>query len=50
MKTKEKSWDCVKFVREQRDRLDAMYAKMTTEEIVAYSREVSRTSKIRPST
>ena len=33
---KEKSFDAVKFMREQRDRLDAMFAKMTKEEMIAY--------------
>jgi len=49
MKTTEKSFDCIKFVREQRDRLDATLAGKTTEEVVAYFREVARTSTIRPS-
>ena len=47
MKAQEKSFDCVQFVREQRDRFDAMFAKMTTEEILAYFRESERASKMR---
>jgi len=31
-----KNFDSVGFMREQRDRLDAMFAKMTKEEIIAY--------------
>ena len=54
MKTNEatenlKNFDAVRFVREQRDRLDAMFAKMTKEETIAYLNNVQRTSTIRPS-
>lgn len=31
-----KNFDAVGFMREQRDRLDAMFAKMTDKEIIAY--------------
>ena len=31
-----KNFDSVGFVREQRDRLDAMFAKMTDKEIIEY--------------
>jgi len=37
-KTQKKTFDAVKFVREQRDRLDAMFSQMTREEIVSYLR------------
>jgi DNA polymerase/3'-5' exonuclease PolX len=47
-KTAEKSFDAVKFMREQRDRLDAIFAKMTNQEIVAYLNNVGKTSTIRP--
>jgi hypothetical protein len=37
MKTKErKEFDAVKFAREQKDRLDKMFAQMTKEEILVY--------------
>jgi len=49
MKTKEKEWDCVKFQREQRERLSTMFAGKTNEEILAYFRESSRTSEMRTS-
>ena len=45
---KEKTFDAVKFVREQRDRLDAMFSQMTKEEIVAYLKKTQMESKIRP--
>ncbi len=44
-----KNFDAVKFVREQRDRLDAMFAKMTKEEVIAYFLNVQMTSTIKPS-
>jgi DNA polymerase/3'-5' exonuclease PolX len=47
--TEEKSFDAIKFVREQRDRLDAMFSKMTNEEIIAYLNKAQKTSTIRPS-
>jgi len=37
METKtKKSFDAVKFAREQKDRLDKMFSKMTKEEILEY--------------
>ena len=37
METKtEKKFDAVKFAREQKDRLDKMFSKMTKEEILEY--------------
>jgi hypothetical protein len=47
--TTEKSFDAIKFVREQRNRLDAMFSKMTNEEIIAYLRKSQMTSTIKPS-
>jgi hypothetical protein len=44
MKTQKKSFDAVKFMREQRDRLDAMFAKMNKKEIVAYLNRAQLTS------
>jgi len=39
-----KNFDSVRFMREQRDRLDAMFAKMTKEEIIAYLNKVGEKS------
>jgi len=49
MKTKEKEWDCVKFQREQRDRLSAMFVKMTQEDRRAYFKELDRKYTMNPS-
>jgi hypothetical protein len=35
-KTKEKQFDAVKFMREQRDKLSTKLSKMTQEEIIEY--------------
>jgi hypothetical protein len=42
METKiKKGFDAVKFAREQKDRLDAIFAKMTKEEILEYLKQKS---------
>jgi len=47
MKTIEKTFDAVKFMRQQRDRLSEKLAKMTKEEILEYfkKRENQTTTK-----
>lgn len=51
MKTKEiKEFDAVKFAREQKDRLDKMFAQMTKEEILEYLKKKSiERGRIKPS-
>lgn len=42
METKiKKGFDAVKFAREQKDRLDAIFSKMTKEEILEYLKQKS---------
>jgi hypothetical protein len=48
MKTTEKEFDAVKFMRQQRDRLSAQLSKMTKPEIVAYFRKKATETTIRP--
>lgn len=49
-KTK-KGFDAVKFAREQKDRLSAMFAKMTKEEILEYLKQKSvERGRVKPST
>jgi demethoxyubiquinone hydroxylase (CLK1/Coq7/Cat5 family) len=48
MKTTEKEFDAVKFMRQQRDRLSAQLSKMTKEEIVAYFRKKATETTVRP--
>lgn len=51
METKtEKKFDAVKFAREQKDRLDEMFSKMTKEEILEYleSKSIKR-GRVKPS-
>ncbi len=50
-KTKiKKDFDAVKFAREQKDRLSAMFAKMTKEEILDYLKRKSiERGRIKPS-
>ena len=50
MEKKEKTFDTVKFVREQRDRLSAIFSQMNTDEIVAYLKKTQMESKLKPST
>ena len=47
--TTEKSFDAVKFMREQRDKLSAMLSIMTKEEIVEYFKKKKMESSIKPS-
>jgi len=47
MKTK-KSFDAVKFIREQRDKLSEKLSEMTKEEIVEYFRKRKLENSIRP--
>ena len=47
MKTK-KSFDAVKFMREQRDKLSEKLSEMTKEEIVEYFRKRTLDNSIRP--
>lgn len=49
MKTTEKTFDAVKFMREQRDKLSKKLAKMTKEEILEYFKKQDSKSKIKPS-
>jgi hypothetical protein len=50
METKtKKEFDAVKFAREQKDKLSAELAKMTTEEIIAYFKKVRLDSRVKPS-
>ncbi len=44
-----KNFDAVGFMREQRNRLDAMFAKMSKEEIIAYLNRRQISSLIKPS-
>lgn len=44
---KKKDFDCVKFVREQRDKNAEMFNKMTSEEIIAYLKKAGEQSGIR---
>ncbi|MDR3262571.1 MAG: hypothetical protein LBT78_12180 [Tannerella sp.] len=50
MKTieKQKQFDAVLYMRQQRDRLSKMLSKMTKAEIVAYFKEKAATTTIRP--
>jgi hypothetical protein len=47
--TTEKSFDAVKFMREQRTILSETLSKMTKEEIVAYFKRKKLENKIKPS-
>ena len=49
MKTTEKTFDAVKFMRQQRDKLSEKLAKMTKEEILEYFRKLKKQTKIKPS-
>ncbi len=48
MKTIEKQFDAVKFMRQQRNLLGEKLAKMTKEEIVAYFKIVKTKTTIKP--
>ncbi len=49
MKTIEKTFDSVKYMRQQRDELSKKLSKMSKEEIVAYFNERKRQTTIKPS-
>jgi len=46
--TTEKTFDAVKFMREQREELSEMLSKMTKEEIVEYFRRKALESLVKP--
>ena len=48
MKTTEKSFDAVKFMREQRDKLSEDLSKMTKEEILEYFKKRKTRATIKP--
>lgn len=48
MKTTEKTFDAVKFMRQQRDRLSEKLAKMTKEEILEYFRKRKTQTTVKP--
>ena len=48
MKTTEKSFDAVKFMREQRDKLSEELSKMTKEEILEYFKKRKARATIKP--
>ncbi len=49
MKTIEKEFDAVAFMRQQRDKLSERLSKMTKEEILDYFRKRKIENKIKPS-
>jgi hypothetical protein len=49
MKTTEKTFDAVKFMREQRDKLSKKLSKMTKDEILEYFRKQVKQKHIKPS-
>jgi c-di-AMP phosphodiesterase-like protein len=48
MKTTEKTFDAVKFMREQRDKLSEELSKMTKEEILEYFKKRKTKAGIKP--
>jgi len=46
--TTEKTFDAVKFMREQREELSEILSKMTKEEIVEYFRKKALESSVKP--
>jgi len=48
MKTIEKQFDAVKYMRQQREKLSEKLAKMTKEEIVAYFKQIKTQTTIKP--
>ncbi|MGC4130471.1 MAG: hypothetical protein QM564_13185 [Bergeyella sp.] len=48
MKTTEKQFDAVKYMREQREKLSDKLSKMTKTEIVEYFRKKKLESKVKP--
>lgn len=49
MKTTEKTFDAVKFMRQQRDKLSEVLSKMTKEEILEYFKKRKTQMTIKPS-
>ena len=49
MKTTDKSFDAVKFMREQRDKLSEKLSRMTKEEILEYFKKRNTQTTIKPS-
>lgn len=49
MKTIEKTFDSVKFMRQQRDKLSEKLAKMTKQEVLEYFKKRKTQTKIKPS-
>jgi hypothetical protein len=48
MKTTEKHFDAVKYMRQQRDKMSKKLSKMTKEEILEYFKEQNKQNKIKP--
>jgi hypothetical protein len=48
MKTTEKTFDAVRFMRQQRDKLSEKLTKMTKEEIIEYFRKRKTQTTIKP--
>lgn len=48
MKTSEKTFDAVKFMRQQRDKLSEKLAKMTKDEILEYFKKRKTQTTIKP--
>jgi hypothetical protein len=48
MKTAEKTFDAVKFMRQQRDKLSEKLSKMTKEEILEYFKKRKTQTTIKP--
>jgi hypothetical protein len=49
MKTTEKTFDAVKFMRQERDKLSEKLSKMTREEIIEYFNKRKSQTTIKPS-
>jgi len=49
MKTTEKTFDAVKFMRQQRDQLSEKLSKMTKEEILEYFKKRKTKATVKPS-
>jgi hypothetical protein len=49
MKTIEKTFDAVQFMRQQRDKLSKQLSQMTKEEILAYFKKRSSEAAVKPS-
>jgi hypothetical protein len=48
MKTTKKTFDAVKFMRQQRDKLSKKLAKMSNEEILEYFKKLKMATTIKP--